>query len=79
MNENEKRCDYKIVAFVNGKKQEIPCGPSKAGCLRDLVWCGIGVERAAAFMLGRSAKGIEACASGECVCQNSSRSLQLHG
>lgn len=61
----EGECKYKIVAFVNGKRQDITCN-QETGCLSKLAWCGIGVNRAAALVLGRSVKGVEACVDGDC-------------
>jgi hypothetical protein len=73
MNENERKCDFKIVAFVNGKRQDIICN-QETGCLSKLAWCGIGVNRAAALVLGRSVKGVEAYVDGDCEGRTSSDS-----
>ena len=63
----ERKCDFTIVAFIEGKKQEIHCIPEETGCLRKLVWSGIGVRKAAAKVLGLDETGqIEAYVRGDC-------------
>jgi hypothetical protein len=71
----EGKCEYQIIALVNGERKEINCN-SETRCLKDLVWCGIGVTRAAALLLGRSVKGVYACVKGNCVGETSSDPLQ---
>ncbi len=61
----EQKCEYKIVAFVNGKREEILCHPEK-GCLRKLIWSGEGLPKAAAEILEVDAKGIEGWVEGDC-------------
>lgn len=46
----ERKCGYKIVAYVDGIKLEKSCDPAKR-CLKNLVWSGIGVKRAASQVL----------------------------
>ena len=75
MDERKCECGYKIIAFVNGKRQNITCN-QKTGCLSKLAWCGIGVNRAAALVLGRSVKGVEACVEGNCGGRTSSDSQE---
>lgn len=65
---SENPCGYKILAWVDGKKQEIACDPSK-GCLRDLVWSKIGVRGAAAQVLQIPKSSITK-AGVDGVCQN---------
>ena len=63
---NERKCNYTIVAFVDGKRTEIKCKPGY-GCLRDFVWSGIGLPTAAAIALGRpNSENIEAYVVGDC-------------
>jgi hypothetical protein len=63
----EKKCEYKILAWIDGEKKEIVCDPSM-GCLYELVWSGIGVKSAAAQVLDIEAEKVEkACVSGNCV------------
>ncbi|KKQ91675.1 MAG: hypothetical protein UT58_C0013G0005 [Microgenomates group bacterium GW2011_GWC1_39_7b] len=63
----ERGCGYKIVAYDTGVRKEIPCDPTK-GCLRELVWSGIGVRRVAAKMLDKeSPSEIEAGVEGICL------------
>ena len=70
----EAKCDYKIVAFVNGKRQDLICS-QETGCLRKLVWSGIGVTGAAAQVLGKAnSVGIEAYVEGNCGGSTSSGS-----
>ncbi|HHT9138793.1 MAG TPA: hypothetical protein ACFYEK_16305 [Candidatus Wunengus sp. YC60] len=62
----ERECTFKIVAFVNGERKEIKCDPEK-GCLKDLVWSGIGVRAAAIKMLDiQGADDIKAMVVGDC-------------
>mgnify|MGYP006871754235 CR=1 FL=1 len=68
------KCDYKIVAFVNGKRVDIKCS-QETGCLQKLVWSGIGVTDAAAQVLGKAnSVGIEAYVEGNCGGSTSSGS-----
>ena len=68
----ERKCDFKLVAFVNGKRTEIECKP-EYGCLRDYAWSGIGLKTAAAIALGlRSTDNVDACAEGDCRDETSS-------
>ena len=69
----EEECKYKIIAFVNGERTDINC-TLENGCLKKLVWSGIGINRAAALVLGRSVKGIEAYVDGDCDGRTSSDS-----
>ena len=65
MNEIERECDFKIVGFVDGKKNIVECKECYL-CPRELVW-GIGVVNAFVMATGRtSADGIEACVDGHC-------------
>lgn len=60
-------CDYKIIAFVDGKRIVIECN-KETECLSKLVWSGKGVKKAAAKLLGHeNTVGIEACVDGECL------------
>lgn len=62
----ERECNYKIIAFVNGKRKEINCDPEK-GCLKELVWSGISLKAAASQMLNISnGSVIEAMVDGDC-------------
>jgi len=66
MNENDRRCDFKIISFVNGIRTEIACKPNN-GCLRNFVWSGIGVRTAAAIALGRpNSENVDAYVKGTC-------------
>ena len=70
----ERKCDFKIVAFVHGERKEILCNPNH-GCLRDFVWSGIGLKTAAAIALGRpNTDGIEAGVKNDCKGQSTSDS-----
>lgn len=63
----ERNCGYRIVAFIDSKREIKFCNPKKE-CLRDRVWNGKGVKAAAAFMLNReSIEGIEAYVEGKCL------------
>lgn len=63
----ERKCDFKIIAFVEGKRIDIECN-KETGCLSELVWSGKGVKKAAAILLEHeNTVGIEACTEGECL------------
>jgi hypothetical protein len=63
----EGECHFKIIAFVNGNKLEVPCIPEETGCLKNLVWCGIGIKAAAAEILGLDYIDItDAAVEGDC-------------
>jgi hypothetical protein len=51
----ERRCGFKIVAFVDGKMHDFYCDPSKS-CLKEMVWNGQGVNAAARKVLNLSDK-----------------------
>lgn len=53
---NERKCDFKIIAFVGGKRIDIECS-KETGCLSELVWGGLGVRKAAAQALVKTGKG----------------------
>lgn len=62
----EKGCDYKIIAFINDKREVISCNPEK-GCLRDLVWSGIGLKGTVSQILNISNSNVfEAMVEGDC-------------
>jgi len=66
----ERKCEFEIVAFVDGERREVHCNPDN-GCLRKIVWSGIGMEMAAAQLLGRvNSEGVETYVSGDCVKTN---------
>jgi hypothetical protein len=62
MNE-ERRCSFTIVT-LDGKTETFQCDRTK-GCLRNLVW-SIGVGNAAAIVLDKEEKGIQAYVKGSC-------------
>lgn len=63
---NERKCEYRIIAFVDGKRIDIECN-KETGCLSELVWGGKGVKKAATIALGRpNSEGVEACVEGAC-------------
>jgi hypothetical protein len=67
----EGECGYKIIAFVNGKREDIVCN-SETGCLRELVWNGDGVRMDAIKVLSRMGEvinpdKIEAYVEGKCL------------
>jgi hypothetical protein len=71
---NERKCNYRIFAFVDGGRTEIKCNPSY-GCLKNFVWSGVGIKVAAAIALGRpNSENIEAYVEGNCANRTSSDS-----
>ena len=66
----ERKCEFKIVAFVDSETKEIGCDANNF-CLRKLVWSGIGVKKAAAIALGLpNSEGVDAYVDGTCSCKS---------
>ena len=67
----ERKCEYKIVAFVDDKKITLDC-TAESGCLCDLVWNGKGVRNAAIQELIRTGQAtgkenIKAYTNKDCI------------
>jgi len=65
--DQERKCTYTVVT-LDGKTETYQCDPKK-GCLRNLVW-SLGVGKAAAIVLDKDEKGIQAYVKGSCVEEN---------
>ena len=71
----EGECSFKIVGFVDGKKNTVECQDCLR-CPRELVW-RIGVVNAFAMATGRTnTDGIQAYVEGDCKGEASSDPLQ---